>query len=773
MAWSINASALRFPSAFMRGGLGAVIWGGLAMASVDPPTIDRDPALSARLDAAYAAKPEGYVPRTHLKDVDGRAKYVNRLIEEASPYLLQHAHNPVDWHPWSDETLAKARALDKPIFLSVGYATCHWCHVMEEESFDNEAVAEIVNAGFIAVKVDREQQPDIDHLYITASQIQQGSAGWPNSVWLMPDGRPFHTGTYIPRHEFMQISEAIALAWADPAQRGEIDTIAGNLSEAVARITQLRGAQSAPFDEMVHDRAAEQLLSMHNALEGGFSHATQFPQEGYLLFLLDHWRRTGDEASLQVATETLDAIAAGGIHDHVGGGFHRYAVDPNWRTPHFEKMLYNQGLLARAFVEAWEITATPRYRRAAERTFDYVARDMTDPDGAFYAAEDADSRAADGTLEEGVFYAWTPEQILEAIPMMAKDGEDPDPVAALGLDQVPTLDIGGVIHFDPFSDEDPSAFDPYLETLREVRDARGRPFRDEKVIAGWNGLMIRALAEGGAAFGDARYREMAVRAGTSIWQRLWHGERMSRLVAGGEVLEDAVLEDYAWLGLAFVALSDATGDPVWLDRAGQLAAAIETHFADGTGRYKMAMADGPLGPIYMGSDGATPAGESSALELFARLYQRTQSLDAEGLAYGLKGALAGALSHQPILRTDALTAIRILENGETGQRRVLSGVVRAHLHRNRLTLDIADGWHVNAHDPGQDWLIGVALDGASATWPEGRAVTLGFSDQALNVYEGRLDIPVALGDAREITLTVQACSDEICRQPVIATFRLL
>ncbi|MEO1492594.1 MAG: DUF255 domain-containing protein [Pseudomonadota bacterium] len=763
----------RFPSGLVAGMLALAMQIDVAMALADPPGVTRDPALSARLAAAYDAMPEGYEPRTHLYAEDGRAKYVNRLIEEASPYLLQHAHNPVDWHPWSDETLAKAQAEGKPIFLSVGYATCHWCHVMEEESFDNEDVAAVLNAGFIAIKIDREAQPDLDHLYITATQIQMGGAGWPNSVWLLPDGRPFHTGTYIPRPEFMQIANAIALAWTDPTQRGEIDTIAANLSEAVAKVTQLRGAQSALLDEMVHVRAAEQLLGMHNALEGGFSQSTQFPQEGYLLFLMDHWRRTGDQASLQVATETLDAIAAGGIHDHVGGGFHRYAVDPNWRTPHFEKMLYNQGLLARAFVEAWEITGTARYRRAAERTFAYVARDMTDPDGAFYAAEDADSRAEDGTLEEGVFYAWTPAQILAALPMNAEGSDQADPVTALGIDQPPTLDVGGVIHFDPFSETDLAAFDPYLETLRVVRDARTRPLRDDKVIAGWNGLMIRALAEGGAAFGEPRYVDMAVRAGAAIWSRLWSGDRLARLWAAGQAHEDAVLEDYAWLGLAFVALSDATGDPVWLARAEQLFTAMQRFFADGSGRYKMAMADGPLGPIYNSSDGATPSGESSALELFARLFQRTQSLDAEGAAHGLRSALAGALSHQPILRTDALTAIRILEGGETGRRRMLSGVVGAHLHAGGLTLDIAEGWHVNAHDPGQEWLIGVVLDGADAAWPVGKTVTLGFSDEALNVYEGRLEIPVTYGEAREITLTVQACSDEICRQPVTATFRLL
>ena len=469
----------------------ASVCAGLAMAAEMPPGVQRDPGLHAELEAAYAAKGPGHVPRTHLMD-GGRARHVNRLILEPSPYLLQHAHNPVDWRPWSHETLAEARARDLPIFLSVGYATCHWCHVMEEESFDNEAIAAVLNAGFLPVKIDREEMPDLDHLYVTATQIQQGHGGWPNSVFLLPDGRPFHTGTYFPPDVFGEMLELISAAWADPRQRAQMEMLAGELSEAVRQVTQMPATQSAPLDDALHARAAASLLDMHNALEGGFSQDQQFPQEGYLLFLMDHWRRTGDEASLGVATETLYAIAAGGIHDHAGGGFHRYTVDPNWRTPHFEKMLYNQGLLARAFIEAWEITGEPVFRRAAERTFAYVARDMTDPEGAFHAAEDADSPDATGAREEGAFYVFTPDEIAAAA--------GPEAVAALGLDAEPTLEAGGVIHLPLDGVPDFARLDPLLDAARKARETRPRPLRDDKIIAGWNGLMIRALAEGAVAF---------------------------------------------------------------------------------------------------------------------------------------------------------------------------------------------------------------------------------------------------------------------------------
>lgn len=738
--------------------------GGPAMAERLPPNVDRDPDLHVRLEAAYRAKGAGYVPRTHLLE-NGRARYVNRLIEEVSPYLLQHAHNPVDWHPWSEETLARAARLDKPIFLSVGYATCHWCHVMEEESFDNEEVAALLNRHFIAVKIDREEMPGLDHIYITATQLQQGQAGWPNSVFLLPDGRPFHTGTYMPPDHFTDVVAAIGHAWADPGNRAEIDTVASELTAAVQRITQMSSRQSAALDETVFLRAAQSLLDAHNALEGGFSQSQQFPQEGFLLYLMDHWRRTGDEASLQAAVETLHAIAAGGIHDHVGGGFHRYTVDPNWRTPHFEKMLYNQGLLARAFLEAWEITEDETFRRAARRTFAYLARDMTDGSGAFYAAEDADSLTEEGVRTEGAFYVFTAEEAAEIA--------GPHAAALLGLDQPPTLEAGAVIHLDPTDAIDSARIDPVLEAFRLARQDRARPLRDEKVIAGWNGLVIRALSDGAVVLDDPVLSEQAMRAADTLWARLWQDGRLKRLWVGGEAREEGALEDYAWLALGFLALGDASGDAVWQDRATVLADEIWTRFGDDAGRLKMAAVDGPLGPIYDSADGAVPSGESSALELLARLSRRSQDPEHHARAERLRAALAAPLVEQPLSRPDALTASRILDDGESGYRRSAArGQLRVHLRQDELRIDIAEGWHLNAHDPGQDWLIGVSLEGARADWPEGRLVTLGFSDQVIRVYEGRLEVALTDTSSGEITLRAQACSDSICLEPEDLSFRL-
>ena len=748
--------------------LGRTLWGlvlagsvvgGLALAA-GPPGTSRDPDATLRLEAIYAAKGPDYVPKTKLLE-NGQPKYVNRLIEEVSPYLLQHAHNPVDWRAWSEETLAEAEDRGMPIFLSVGYATCHWCHVMEGESFDNEQVAAVLNAHFIPIKMDREQHPELDHLYITATQIQQGHAGWPNSVWLTPDGRPFHTGTYFPREDFLRLLSSLADAWA--TRRGEVDQVASALSGALDDMMRLRTGPSVPIDSAVFAEAADGLAAMHNDLEGGFSQSQQFPREGFVLFLLDQWRATGEARARDMASLTLHAIAAGGIHDHVGGGFHRYTVDPNWRTPHFEKMLYNQALLARAFVEGWEITGDPAWRRAAERIFEYVARDMTDPAGAFYAAEDADSLSASGTLEEGAFYVWRPTD-----PAIAGT----DAITALGLAQPATVEMGAVPHLPLGETVDFTMLDPLLDRLLIEREARPRPLRDEKIIAGWNGLMIRALADGATAFQLDEYADQAARAAEVVWSRLWTKERLNRFWAGGQIREEGVLQDYAWLGLGMVALFDATGEELWLSRATDLARLAWTRFGDGTGRLKMAALDGPLGPIYDNTDDATPSGESSALELFAALAVRTQHPEVAGWAEALRSALSSQIVNHPLNRLDALVASRKLDGGGTGFRRTLArGNVRVRLRDQHLHLSIASGWHINAHDAGASWLIGASLDGAETDWPAGIPVRLGFTTDELRVYEGALSLPF-LASGPEISLSIQACSNEICLDPETATFRL-
>ena len=707
-----------------------------------PPGARHDANLQAELAAALAARGPEYVPRTHL--MDGTApRYTNRLIAEASPYLVQHAHNPVDWRPWGDAALAEAAARDLPVFLSVGYATCHWCHVMEEQSFDNEEVAALLNTGFIPVKLDREQRPDVDQVYILATMLQHRHAGWPNSLWLMPDGRPFHTGTYFPKPQFMQVLGAITQGW-NTEQRSQFDSVADQLSEAMQRIP----AQTAEPAELggAPVTALSDLARLYNAGEGGFSHGTQFPQEGHLLFLIDYWRRTGDAGARDMATGSLQAMVAGGIHDHVGGGFHRYTVDVNWRTPHFEKMLYNQALMTSALVQGWQLSDDPMMARAVARCIDYVLRDMTAPDGAFYSAEDADSLDHDGKLEEGAFYVWPPVEVA-----------DDWVIDTLGLREKPTLEAGPVAHLRPDVQVETDRLDAALEDLRIRRDARVRPLRDEKVIGGWNGLMIRAIAQGATAFERADWMDAANRAYDAVLARLGPIDTLARLDMDGRRREDANLSDYAWLGLAAYALNR-------MEQAQAIADLMLSRFANGD---RLALSpSGPLGPVLETEDGATPSGEGSALELLALLAQAAPDPVRDSRARALRDALSGRLAEMPLARLETLRATRVLAEGAADWSRQI-GAIALRLHPAtdgyQLIFDIAPDWSLAAD--GQQGLTPLRITGADVTWPDPATM-----DGKL-AWTGRLVLPITTTDVM-IGVTFQPCSGSECLLPVTVEFRV-
>jgi len=706
-----------------------------------PPGSTRDAALQAELDAALAARGSDYTPRTHLMDGDA-PRYTNRLIAEASPYLVQHAHNPVDWRPWGAEALAEAAARDLPIFLSVGYATCHWCHVMEEESFDDEQVAALLNTGFIPVKLDREQRPDVDQVYILATMLQHRHAGWPNSLWLMPDGRPFHTGTYFPKPQFMQVLGAITQGWQG-AQRSQFASVADQLSEAMQRIP----AQTAPPAALDQAPAAAltDLVRSYNPVEGGFSHGTQFPQEGHLLFLLDHWRRTGDAGARDMARNSLSAMVAGGIHDQIGGGFHRYTVDVNWRTPHFEKMLYNQALMTRALVQGWQVSDDPMMRRAVARCISYVLRDMTAPDGAFYSAEDADSLNDLGKLEEGAFYVWPPAEIA-----------DDWVIETLGLREAATLEAGPVAHLRG-DVQDIARLDAALDDLRIRRDARPRPLRDEKVIGGWNGLMIRAMAEAAVAFDRPDWMDAAARAFDAVLERLGPVGTLARLDMDGRRREEANLSDYAWLGLGAFALGR-------IDVAQVIADLILDRF---TLDARLALStDGPLGAVLETEDGATPSGEGSALELLALLAEAAPDPQRDARARALRDAISGRMAEMPLARLDTLRAARILAEGTSDWARRIGPVyVRLHLSDEgyELIFEIAQGWTLAAD--GQDDLTPLRIDGARVRWPDATI------QDGKSVWAGHLTLPIAC-DRHGVTVSWQACSTSECLLPVTVEFRL-
>ncbi|MCB9373633.1 MAG: thioredoxin domain-containing protein [Microthrixaceae bacterium] len=506
----------------------------------------------------------------------------NRLADETSPYLRQHRDNPVEWYPWGDEAFARAAAEDKPVLLSVGYSACHWCHVMAHESFEDPATAAVMNEHFVNVKVDREERPDVDAVYMDAVQQLTGQGGWPMTVFLTPDGRPFFGGTYFPneaRHgmpAFADLCRAVAEHWRD--ERAELLQNAEQLTEAVSRSARLAAADDVPGRELVA-AAIDQLLDQHDREWGGFGRAPKFPQTMSLELLLRAHRRSGEPALLDAVTTSLDAMASGGVYDHVGGGFARYSVDTFWMVPHFEKMLYDQALLARVYLHAWQVTGEARYRQVLDETIEYVRRDLRDPAGGFYSAEDADSEG-----EEGRFYVWRPEEIEAVL--------DEATAAAViewyGVTRNGNFEGSNILHRPSRGDlERPAAVERGRALLAEARARRVRPGLDDKVLTEWNGLMLATLAEAAAATGDevwladavqtAEFLSTHLRRDDGRWLRSWQAG-----ADGGPPRAQhlAYAADHAALVDAFTRLAEATGEARWIDEARAAADALLDLFWD-------------------------------------------------------------------------------------------------------------------------------------------------------------------------------------------------
>ena len=563
----------------------------------------------------------------------------NRLIAETSPYLRQHAENPVDWFPWGDEAFEKARRESKPVFLSVGYSACHWCHVMEHESFEDEATAALMNESFVSVKVDREERPDVDAIYMDAVQSLTGSGGWPMSVFLTPDAVPFYGGTYFPdtsrygMPSFSEVLKQIAALWA--SRRGEILEAGSALKEELER--QALGGTSATtgtLERETLDEAVRGLSRMFDRANGGWGGAPKFPQPAVTEFVLRRYQATRSEHLLDMATSTLDAMMRGGIYDQLGGGFHRYATDERWLVPHFEKMLYDNAQLARLYLHAWQITGDESYRLVVTETLDYVARELLDPDGGFYSAQDADSEG-----EEGRFFVWTPEQIqtaLEAAPpdsagdaetLMAVYGVTPggnfEGKSILYVAQTPAerAAVSGM----PES-EVVSRLARARQALFEARESRVKPGLDDKVIVSWNGLALCAFAEAARVLGRDDYRRIAEKNAEFVLSQMrTPGGRMLRTWRSGHAKVNGFLEDYALYAEGLVELYQTTFEPRWLDAARELADAILEHFSDPRGGFFDTSDDHeslllrPKGT----QDGAMPSGGAVAADVLVRLTEYT------------------------------------------------------------------------------------------------------------------------------------------------------
>jgi uncharacterized protein YyaL (SSP411 family) len=515
-------------------------------------------------------------------------RHTNRLAHETSPYLLQHAHNPVDWYPWGPEALERARREDKPILLSIGYAACHWCHVMERESFENERIAALMNQSFVCVKVDREERPDLDDIYMAATVAMSGSGGWPMTVFLTPAQEPFFAGTYFPpenkygRPGFATLLERIAELW-----QSDRSALLQQAQELTAHVReQAEAPRALSVGEEALAKAKQQLSASYDARFGGFGPAPKFPAPAALSLLLRDHQRSADARALEMVTGTLDAMKNGGIYDQVGGGFARYSTDERWLVPHFEKMLYDNAQLARVYIEAYQVTKDAEYARIARETLDYVCREMQSPEGGYYSATDADSEG-----EEGKFFVWTPDEIREVLDADAADWfclyyditpegnwegksipnvrRSPESVAReLGVD-VPRLQ---------------ASLAAARTRVHAARAERVPPLLDDKILTAWNGLMISAMAEGARVFAEPRYLESAERAARFVREALRRADGgLYRTARAGKAHLDAYLEDYAYYTDALIDLYEAGAPVAWLDYAGELAERTISDFGDSEG----------------------------------------------------------------------------------------------------------------------------------------------------------------------------------------------
>ncbi len=733
--------------------------------------------------------------------------HTNRLIGSGSPYLLQHAHNPVDWYPWGQEAIAKAKKENKPIFLSIGYSTCYWCHVAERTIYSNPKIAALMNKWFVNVKVDREERPDIDETYMLARQLLTGAGGWPNNVFLTPDLKPFFAGSYFPPEDqdgvtgFPGVLTSIREEWKKNSAK--IGDIANEVHAALAR---LRDSTSKPVSvvRLVPGKwltnARDQILARRDPVWGGFGggEETKFPQPPLLGLLLADYRLNGTTASLQAVTGALGAMALGGIHDQLGGGVHRYSTEPTWSVPHFEKMLYANAQLLGIYADLYAITRQPLARDMATDIAVYLERRMMAPEGGFYTAEDADIGG-----KEGETYLWTRDEIATML-----GAADADRFFALyGLTPLPGETNGlGVLRIRrEANSSDKNWADvlrrladlaPLRAKLLEVRDRRPQPARDDKIVVGLNGLAIAGLARAGAVLGVPHWIASAKQAAELLWQRAYDEEsgQLHRYLYKNEAWGAGFLDDYALLGLGFVALGEATGEAAWTARAAALASAIVARFVNPDGVVVTSAHEQSLiAPTVDLQDSDTPSGTSAAYALLAHLgstdphFAQTATKIMAWMAPKLEAApdSFASLTASAALYGSAATTP---PSGALDSAAHVKAVVHHKSTKGRdeivVTLTVDPGYHVNANPASSDYLVpttvtvpGVA--NAKITYPPAQTFKPKFSSDAISVYEGSVPINIevpggGLAAVRHapMNIEVQACNLEICLAPATISVQL-
>jgi hypothetical protein len=611
-------------------------------------------------------------------------EFANHLIAEKSPYLLQHAHNPVDWYPWGKIAFEKARLEDKPVLLSIGYSTCHWCHVMAHESFEDHGISKIINDHFIAVKVDREERPEIDHIYMTAATIMTGQGGWPLTVFLTPQGDPFYGGTYFPPYAkwgsvgFIDLLNSIAAGWQ--SDRDNILSSSLSITEGLRRQAQIKAMPSEIMDETFLDRAFRQMRGQFDSTNGGFGSSPKFPMGHNLSFLLRYYKRCASTEALDMVEKTLAAMAHGGIRDHLGGGFHRYSTGQNWHVPHFEKMLYDQALLSRAYLEAYQATGSMEYGKLAGEILDYVLSTMTDKEGGFYSAEDADSLEG-GHLKEGAFYVFSQSEIEEAL------GQDSAAIFNYCYGVLPQGNAAADPHgefkgknilyrahsfeeaageFHRQAHEIQDILEQAREKLLVLRAQKPRPHLDDKVLCDWNGLIIASLAFASRVLREPKYAKAATRAADFILTQMMAEKRLLHRwrdggagPASGGAGIPAMLEDYAFFIYGLLEVYEATFQDNYLDEAQNLADKMIELFADQAGGFYMTAMDAEIlivrpKEVY---DGALPSGNSVAALILLKLYALTKKDTYNSQVESLFNCFASSISQAPYAHSFLLSAL--------------------------------------------------------------------------------------------------------------------
>jgi uncharacterized protein len=747
--------------------------------------------------------------------------YTNRLIDSNDPYLLLHAHNPVDWYPWGPEAFAKAKRENRPIFVSIGYSTCYWCHVAERMIYSNPEIAKLMNEWFINVKVDREQRPDVDSIYMLATELMTGHGGWPNNVFLTPDLKPFYAGSYFPpsddsfgRPGFPKILKSLHEAWTD--HRQDVERQAGAIYAEILK------AQDRPKVSMLTPsdpkdwlaQARELFLQGYDRDHGGLADGpTKFPHEPILDLLLADFAKTREPKLGEALTRTLDAMALGGIYDHLGGGFHRYSTESTWSIPHFEKMLYDNAQLLGIYAQAYRVTGIALYRQVAVQTAAYLSRQMMAPTGGFYAAEDAEVAG-----REGASYVWRRGEILSVLgaagavdffkvytltPMPEPTGDELSEDKQPGvlrvrtplvetLRRVRTKDIGEAL----------AALVPARSKLLAARNQRPQPARDDKIIVAWNGMAIDALARSAVILNEPEYARFAAQAGEQIWKLAYQPAKreLRHEVFNGRAQTDGYLDDYALLGVGFLSLAEATHDPVWRDRASELARAMLRHFEQGGALITtLAAKDLLVAPLEQG-DNTAPSGTSAAVQLLSHLRVATADAGFGQAAARALAPLSGEVQKYPLLWASAVAAVNQYPLQQASEARTgsmpaagnLPGQVPSSADQVRasasaasrvdrdeitVTIAVADGYHINANPASFDYLIPTRLSfggvkGLQVDYPKPTVFKPRFASEGLKVYQGTVTLRATApkgattrGVAVNPTLDVQACNDEICLPP--------